>query len=207
MGTALFVFYKAHPQQMVPDMATDAILPLFIVQMMPAGIGGLVVAGIFAAAQSTLSSGLNSVATCVVTDFYRRLKPETSDRNSLALARGITVAVGIAVTMVACVMASINILSLWDSFLAILGLTGGALAGLFALGIFTTRANGPGALCGAVVSVVVLCLIQQFTTIHFFLYAAIGIVVCFGVGWIASWYIGGKPADLTGLVFTTEHES
>ena len=191
MGTALFVFYKDNPQQMPPHLATDAVLPLFIVQMMPAGIGGMVVAGIFAAAQSTLSSGLNSVATCMVVDFYSRIIPGANDRTGLLLARGITVVIGILVTVVACIMASINILSLWDSFLAIIGLTGGILAGLFALGIFTSRANGPGAICGIIISVGVLYWVQQYTTVHFMFYAGIGTVVCFVAGWLASCCFSG----------------
>ncbi|MCD4726704.1 MAG: sodium:solute symporter [Pirellulales bacterium] len=203
VGTALFVYFKAHPRQIDPNMATDAVFPLFIIKQMPAGVAGLVIAGIFAATQSTLSSSLNSVATCVVTDFYRRLKPAASDLSSLRLARAIIVAVGAVVTCVACAMASADILSLWDNFLAVLGLTVRVLGGLFALGIFTTRANAHGALFGAVVGVIVLCLVQQHTEVSFFLYAGIGMITCFVVGWIASWCFGAKPTNLAGLTRAT----
>jgi Na+/proline symporter len=187
---------------------TDAIFPLFIMNELPAGLGGLVVAGLFAAAQSTLSGSLNSVAACWVTDFHRRLKPGASDRENLRLARWITVLMGLAATLGACLLATFDIGSLWDIFLSLMGLTGATLAGLFALGIFTRRANGTGALCGALVSVAVLYFVQQHTRAHFFLYGAIGILVCFGVGWLASWFLGRPAADLTGLtVHTPRRES
>jgi SSS family transporter len=209
LGTALFVFYQAHPERLDPNLKmTDAIFPLFIMNEMPAGLGGLVVAGLFAAAQSTLSGSLNSVAACWVTDFHRRRKPGASDRENLRLARWITVLVGLAATLGACLLSTFDIGSLWDIFLSLLGLTGATLAGLFALGIFTRRANGTGALCGALVSVAVLYFVQQYTRVHFFLYGAIGILVCFGVGWLASWFLGRPVADLTGLtVHTPRRES
>jgi SSS family solute:Na+ symporter len=207
VGTALFAFYKLHPERLDPNIHTDAIFPLFIVRELPAGIGGLVVAGIFAAAQSTLSGGLNSVATCWVTDFHRRLNPASSDRANLWMARCITLVLGIAVTAIACVMATLNIVSLWDAFISILNLTGSALAGLFALGLFTRRANGPGALIGAVASILILCYVQQYTRVHFFLYAGVGIISCFVIGWCASWFVGRPPNNLSGLTIYTRRKA
>jgi len=206
LGTALFVFYRQHPERLDPTLPTDAVFPQFIVGQLPVGIAGLLIAGIFAASQSTVSSGLNSVATCLVTDFYRRLKPDAADRTCLRLARILTLAVGVLVTAAACAMACLDIASLWDGFLTVLGLTGGALAGLFALGIFSTRANGFGALCGALGSVLVLLCVQQYTDIHFFLYAGIGIVACFTIGWAASLLCGRKPDNLAGLTRATVNQ-
>jgi SSS family transporter len=203
MGTALFVFYRNHPERLDPMMPTDAIFPLFIVRELPTALAGLVVAGIFAAAQSTLASSLNSVATCCIIDFYQRLRPGIADQAKLRMARWITLWLGLGVTAVACGLARLNIGSLWDAFIGILNLTGSALAGLFALGLFTRRANGIGALTGAVVSVAVLFYVQQHTRLHFFLYAAVGIAVCFFVGWLASCCVRREPEDLHGLTIYT----
>ena len=82
--------------------------------------------------------------------------------------------------------------SLWDAYNSLVGLAGSGLAGLFALGIFSKRAHGTGALIGALTSAVVLYFVQQ-TNLHFFLYAAVGIVTCFSVGWIASLLLPGTP--------------
>ena len=75
----------------------------------------------------------------------------------------------------------------------------GYLAGLFALGIFTRRTNATGALCGAAGGALVLYLVQQYTHVHFFLYAAIGITVCFTVGYLASLILPSRTKDLAGL--------
>lgn len=80
MGTALFVFYQQHPERMDPTIRNDAIFPLFMLRELPAGVAGIVVAGIFAAAQPT--SGLNSTATSVVIDWYERLAWSASSRRS-----------------------------------------------------------------------------------------------------------------------------
>ena len=69
VGTALFVFYKAHPERINPLLTIDATFPLFIAAELPMGITGLIIAGILAAAMATLSSIMNSVATLASVDF------------------------------------------------------------------------------------------------------------------------------------------
>ena len=96
-------------------------------------------------------------------------------------------------------MATYEIKSLWDIFIKILGLFGGSLAGLFALGIFTRRSNGPGALVGAVASALTLYLVLSFTRINLFLYGAIGVTVCFVVGYLASLLILVKRQSIEGM--------
>jgi SSS family transporter len=200
-GTALFMFYKSHPQRLDPTIANDQIFPLFMVRELPAGVAGLVVAGIFAAAQPT--SNLNSMATAYVTDFYQRLRPGASDAAVLRLAQRLTVLFGVLGTAIALVIAKLHMESIWDLFIQMIGLTGAALAGLFALGIFTRRAHGPGALVGAAVSVVVLFYVQRFTRMNFFLYGGTGILVCLVVGYIASLILPAKGKPLEGLTIYT----
>lgn len=201
VGTALYAFYRLNPDRLDPALKNDAIFPLFIVSELPAGLGGLVVAGIFAAAQPT--SSLNSIATAWVTDFQARLNPDMNDASRLKVAKWVTVLSGIAGTAIALLMTRYEIASLWDAFLGMLGLTGGALAGLFALGIFTTRAHGVGAMIGAISSVVVLYYVQRHTALHFFTYGAIGILTSFCVGWLASVVIPAERKPLEGLTRKT----
>ena len=135
IGTALFVFYKPHPGRLDPTLPTDAIFPLFIVRELPAGVAGLIVAGIFAAAQSTLASSLNSVATAYVTDFHRRFRPGRPDAACLRLARWLTGVVGAGRHGGgACGWPRSDIRSLWEAFLSVIGLFGGTISGLFVLG-------------------------------------------------------------------------
>ncbi len=206
VGTALWLFYRSRPGMLNPSLSTDAIFPLFIAQELPAGISGLVVAGVFAAAMSTLDSSMNSVSTAIVTDFYRRFRPDAPDRRCLNLARWLTVLLGAAGIAMALWMASSGIKSLWDAFITILGLTGGALAGMFVLGIFTRRAHGTGTLIGAIGGAAVLYFVQRSASVHFFLYAAVGIVACVAIGYTASLIIPAKRRSLAGLTIYTVNE-
>lgn len=205
LGTALFVFYKTHPALLSPVVQTDMIFPWFIFQQLPPGVSGLVIAGLFAAAMSTLDSSLNSLAAVLVTDYYRRFKIHTDDWFCLKLSRWITIILGIFATVTAIVLATYEIQSLWDLFIQLLGLFGGSLAGVFALGIFTRRANSTGTLLGALVSAGILFWVQQSTPIHFFLYAGIGIGACFIFGYGLSLIFPSNQKSLVGLTIFTKY--
>jgi SSS family transporter len=207
LGTALFVFYKTRPALLHPAMPTDTIFPWFIFQQLPAGISGLVIAGLFAAAMSTLDSSLNSLAAVLVTDYYRRFKAKANDLFCLKMSRWITAVLGLFATATACVMATYKIQSLWDLFIQLLGLLGGSLAGVFALGIFTKRANGTGTFLGASVSAGFLFWVQRYTQVHFFLFAGIGIVGCFIAGYFFSLIFPSEKKSLAGLTIFTKNES
>ncbi len=186
LGTGLWAFYRTHPELLNPALPTDSIFPLFISQQLPVGVAGLLIAGVFAASMSTLDSSLNSVAAALVTDFYARFRPRSSEAVRLKLARWLTAGLGAAATAASIALATFDIGSLWDAFQGMMGLLGGGLAGLFALGIFFKRANGRGAMTGAVASVVILYWVQQHTELHFFLYGAVGVLSCVAVGVLAS---------------------
>ena len=102
------------------------------------------------------------------------------------------------------VIQKIDLMSLFNTDplaqMALIGLVGGPLAGVFALGIFTRRANSAGAIVGIVVSTITLYLVQQFTAVHFFLYGAVGILTCFVAGYavsiIASPVVDSRGSDL-----------
>ncbi|MGH9629354.1 MAG: sodium:solute symporter family transporter, partial [Bryobacteraceae bacterium] len=203
IGTALYVYYQAHPSELNPSLPADAILPLFMAQQLPAGVAGLVLAALFAAAQSTLSSSMHSMATALIVDFYQPFRPHSSDRTRLRLARILTLALGTFGTGVALMMATYNIRSLFDVFLTLLALLSGSLAGVFALGIFTRRASSTGVLTGAIGSAALVFAVRAYTSVHFFLYALIGLLSCLALGYLASCAFPGPRRDLTGLtVFT-----
>jgi len=201
-GVALYAFYKTNPQLLRPGI-NDEILPVFIVQQLPVGITGLVIAGIFAAAMSSLDSSMNSVASAYINDFHRRFRPEVSDHANLVLARWLTVLIGAIGTGTALLLATIEIKSLVDHFNMIMGMIGGCLAGLFVLGVFTRRASGWGALIGAVAGSLVLLWVKFYTEINFYLYAAIGVGSCVFVGYLASLVLPRWDRDLEGLTIYT----
>ena len=189
LGVALYAFYKDRPELLDPGLVNnDGILPFFIMQQIPVGLAGFVIAAIFAAAQSTISSSLNSVATAYVTDFHARVvRPGNPDRANLQVARIIVVVVGVAGVVLACVMARSDIQSMFAVFNSLIGLTAGPLGGLFALGIFNPRANGRGALLGALLGFLAVAGVY-FSKAPVFgpLYALLGFVTCFVTGSLLS---------------------
>jgi len=206
LGTALYVFFKTRPEQLSPSIERpDAIFPWYIVTQLPAGVAGLLIAALFAAAMSSLDSSMNSVATAVTTDFYRRFRPLATDRACLALARWVTVLVGLAGMGFALVMTGWDIKSLWDQFLKLIGLVGGCLGGLFLLGIFTRRAHGPGAVVGLVVGACVQFVLYWFVgdRVIFLLYSFTGLAACVGVGYLASLILPARRKPLAGLTLYT----
>jgi SSS family transporter len=207
VGTALFVFYAHNPGNLDPTFKTDAIFPLFIARELPMGIAGLVVAGIFAAAQSTISTSMNSTSTALVTDFVRPLSLVHSERGYLRLARVLTAGMGILGMLLALAFAASDIQSLWDQFMKILGLFGGSMCGLFCLGIFTKRASGPGAIVGALAGATGLLLVQRYTDIHLLLYALVSITICFVCGYLASWVLPRSMKSIEGLTIHTLERS
>ena len=196
LGTLLFVFYKDHPEALSISMdKTDAIFPWYIINNLPDGISGILIAAIFAASMSSLDSSMNSVSTVITTDFIKRLRPLKSEQNYLKTARIITAIIGLLGTALALTMATWGISSLWDQFNIFVGLFTGGLGGIFILGIFTKKANGIGAVTGLVVSGLVQFWIRSFTDIHLLLYAFTGIIVSFGVGYIVSLVSGSSEGD------------
>ncbi len=195
IGAALFAFYKLNPGELDPVMPrTDSIFPLFIVKELPVGVAGLIVAGIFAAAQSTLSGSLNSMATAYVTDFHRRFHPNTTDAACLKLAKWLTGVIGLAGTGIALVLAQADIRSLWETFLEVIGLFGGTVSGLFVLGIFFRRATGGGALVGAAASALCVGFVWFNKMTVFWLFPVVGVTVCVVAGLIASLLLPAKTA-------------
>jgi SSS family transporter len=203
VGTALFVFYQQYPERLNPLGPSDQIFAWFIVQELPVGIAGLVIAGVFAAAMSSLDSSMNSISAVITTDLFRRFSSDRDERSYLALARWITVLLGIAGTATAVLMAQADVKSLWDQFLAYIGLLGGTMAGLFALGIVSTRATSSGATVGAAAAVVALGYVKTSTDISGLLYAAVGMATCVGVGYIASLALPTSARPLEGLTIHT----
>jgi solute:Na+ symporter, SSS family len=203
MGTALYVFYKSNPHKLDPAFMTDQIFPLFMARELPIGVAGLIVAGVFAAAQSTVSSSMNSTATAVVTDFLRPLDALKTERAYLNTARMLTLFFGVLGTVIGLLFVNPGIRSLFDQFLRVLGLFMGVLGGLFALGVLTRRARAYPTLMGAIVGVAVMFSLPFVSKINGYLYAAIGIAVCFITGYGLSLLAPAADRDLRGLTLHT----
>lgn len=193
IGTALFVFYENYPSALNPVMQNnDAIFPWYIASQLPSGISGLLIAGIFSAAMSTLSSSMNSAATAYATDIHFRFG-WNKNTEGLRIARIATMIIGITGILFAFAMATMDVKSLWDEFQKILGLVIGSLGGVFLLGLLTRRANYQGALIGISASIVVQIFVGIYQPVHLTAYSATGVVSCFVAGYLGSLFFKTAP--------------
>jgi SSS family solute:Na+ symporter len=133
----------------------DKVFPHFIGKYLPSGITGLLIAAIFAAAMSTLSTSLNSSATLLMSDWYKRfIRPDATERQTMRVLYGTTVVWGLIGTGVALLL--INISSALDAWWVLSGIFGGGMLGLFLLGVISRRANNPIAITSSILGLLVI---------------------------------------------------
>lgn len=155
IGTALFAYYRQYGDLLPEGTAADQVFPHFIQQGLPVGVTGLLVAGIFAAAQSTLSSSVNCAATLIHGDLYKRyLRPGAGAGESLWVLRLSTLVFGVAGTLVAFKM--IGAESALDVWWKLAGVFSGGMLGLFLLGMLARRAKGGAAVVGVCLGVALI---------------------------------------------------
>ncbi len=203
LGLAIFAFFRAHPGLLDAGTQNDQIVPLFATQGLPAGLAGVVIAAIFASAMATVASNMNSVSTLFVEDFYVRWRPGVPDARRLFVLKFSAYLVGAIGTVMALLLAALPIKSMMVVWSQVSALLGGGIVGVYTLGMLTTRANGVGAVSGAIASVIVALSIKLFTPLHWSTYLPIAIGSCLIVGYAVSLLFSSQKKDLTGLtVFT-----
>jgi len=151
IGAGLFVYYRS--MGMAPGLSADRIFPAFIVEAMPAGVAGLMVAAILAAAMSNLSAALNSLASTSVVDFYLPRHPEISGARRTRLSRLMTVVW--ATVLFALAMFSRGGGHVVEIGLSIASVLWGAMLGVFLLGTLSRRAGERGTIWGMAAGVAV----------------------------------------------------
>lgn len=159
IGTALFSFYHSGAAQLPPELQdptnSDGVFPYFIVSQLPVGITGLLIASIFAAGMSTISTSYNSSATVFLTDYYNRFfKKSASEKQAMRVLYISSVVISISGIVVA--IAMINVKSALDAWWKLASVFSGGMLGLFLLGIATIRKNTVGAIVGVIVGIAVI---------------------------------------------------
>lgn len=202
MGTMLYSYFK-NTAPLPEGVNTSAIVPYFVVHVLPVGVSGLVLAAIFAAAQSTLSSSMNSISACLTVDVWDRFAVARGRKKAtVAMARWIIVATGVLGVAVSLFLVSTNQDETWNLFLSIMGLFGVPLAAVFALGIFTRRARAGGVLAGLILGSIIAWWAQS-TGMNPFSVSTIAFLATLVVGYLVSllWNaVGGADEhDITPL--------
>jgi len=191
VGVALWTYYRSHAGALPPDTKPDAVLAVFIARELPHGISGLVLAAVAAATMSTLSANLNSAASAISTDFFKRLRfgGTVDDRRVLLCGKVSTVVIGILGGAMALWLANAEIGNIYDQFQRFLGILTGGLGCLFFMGIFMRRVNGFGAICGLVANYAV-CFTLDVCRLtdgpHLLLFGFLGMLACLVVAPVAS---------------------
>jgi len=207
LGVLFFAFYQVHAHELSPDLAPDAIFPRFAADHLPAGILGLAVAAIFAAAMSSLDSALHSLSTSSVVDLYRRFfSSNRSDMHYLKVARGATLSWGLLGIAAALYVAGRG--SLLAMAVRYVGYFAGPVLGLFLLGLLIRRSNETGAVSGVclaflavVLSVNAETLFGRPSPVHGIWIAALGCAVTLAAGTLLSLLAPAPaPRQLQGLV-------
>jgi SSS family transporter len=193
IGIGLYALVQTGQMTLPENTANDAVFGLFIVDKLPTGVVGLVIAAVLAAAMSTLSSSLNSSASAAVADFYKPLRAGRSEAHYLLVSRGFTLLWGAAQIAVALVAVGFpDQRSVVDRVLAVAAVTTGMVLGLFVLGGFWRHVSSPAALIGLVAGFAagLAAWIPWFLKkpwLDFPWFAALGTVVTVAVALLAQW--------------------
>ncbi|HET8969079.1 MAG TPA: sodium:solute symporter [Gaiellaceae bacterium] len=176
-----------------PARDVNYIIPTFVLTVLPIGLVGLFIAGVMAAAMSSIAAELNSLATASVIDFYRRwVKPTATDSHYLTVSKGATLLWGIFACVVATYAATlgslIEVVNRFGSFFY------GSILGVFLLAIGWKRANSTGAFLGLIAGMSAVGYVALNTSIAFLWHNLIGAVVVFGTGMIVSEITGPRKA-------------
>ena len=155
LGVLLFAFYTINAG-LPEDIQADGILSYFIINQVPPGASGFLVAAIFAAAMSSIDSALHSLATCMTVDFYDRYgNSRKSQFRSLKVAQSLIVVWGIVGILSAFYVASTGE-SLLPFLIKYTTMFLGPLLGIFLMGVLIPRINATGAFYGTVMAVILL---------------------------------------------------
>ena len=202
IGTALFSFYSSSAAELPLNLQNintgDKIFPYFIVNELPAGLSGLLIASIFAAGMSTISTSFNSSATVFFTDYYSRyFKKSSSDKDSMKILYISSLIISVLGILVG--VAMINVKSALDAWWKLASVFSGGMLGLFLLGTISYIKNKKSAIYGVLAGILVILWLNIGPMVfgkdipggkfHGYLTIVIGTMTIFLVGFVISYFI------------------
>lgn len=191
IGTALFVYYKVQPGLLPSNISPDQVFPYFIVNGLPVGITGLLIASVFSAGMSTISTSINSSATIVLTDFFEHKKDNIDEKKRMNILYAASFIIGLLGVGIGLAMMSVK--SALDAWWSLAGIFSGGMLGLFLLGYITKKTKGIHALIGTIfgVGLIAWMTLSSQTIFHNYLTIVFGTIVIFLVGFLLSFLIKG----------------
>ncbi len=190
IGTFLFTYYQAYPADLPADLhgpaMSDRVFPYFIVNALPQGFTGLLIASIFAAGMSTISTSLNSGAAVILADFFWRFRgKDMPEKQSMRVLYIASASIAIAGILVGLAMTKVK--SALDAWWALSSIFSGGMLGLFLLGFISRKATSLHAAIGVLAGIVVICWISLSpiyfsSTLHTNMAIVLGTAAIFIVG-------------------------
>ena len=184
IGTGLYAFYKVHPGVLPDGVGADYVFPFFIVNELPVGLTGLLIASIFAAGMSTIATSVTSSSTIILTDYYQRFRKHAGNRERMLVLKLSSVGVGVAGILVA--FAFMSVQSALDAWWALASIFSGGMLGLFLLGYISRKARNFDAVLGVVCGVIPVCWIVISPFVHANLAIVFGTLLIFLVGFLSA---------------------
>lgn len=154
IGTALFVYYQVTPDPLPADIKPDEVFPHFIITNFPIGVAGFVISALIAAAISSLDSDLNCISAVLVEDFYKRFKPNSSEKAQFNTGRWLVVVAGVLAILVATMYVTAGNKGVLGIVFTLYAIFSGGIVGMLLLGLFTTKANRQGLNVGIIACVI-----------------------------------------------------
>ena len=158
IGAALYAYYQVNMAELPAEIAVagmeDRIFPFFIVDKLPAGLTGILIASILSAGMSTVSTSLNSGATIVLTDFFRSEKRNHSSRKSMTILYLSTLGITVSGVLIAIMM--IQVKSVLDAWWDMASIFSGGMLGLLLLGYFSKKATNMSAAIAVAAGILVI---------------------------------------------------
>ncbi len=188
LGLCLFAFYGGVPFQQLGLASSDEIFPKFIVENLPSGIAGLVVAGVLASAMGTLSSSVSSLASSTYLDLFKftRKGKNLEVKNEVRWSRYFTLFWGIVLVGGAMLFTDTTN-PVVEIGLKIASFTYGGLLGTFFLGLLFKHTNQRDAYIGFIAGLLAMTAVLEFTAIDFTWHTFIGCAVTIGIGNLSRW--------------------
>lgn len=158
VGTALFVFYQQSDIETFQKLSTgsskDQLMPHFVIHHAGGyGMTGMILAGLFAAAMSSLDTGINSMTATLVTDWLNGREV------GVRMNRSLTLIFGFIATGTACALSLIDS-PVFDLLLSIAGTTLGLLMAVLLLGMLLPRANTAGAISAVLAGLTMFAIVR-----------------------------------------------
>ncbi|MGE4587778.1 MAG: sodium:solute symporter [Mangrovibacterium sp.] len=215
IGTALFSYYQITGNPLPQNIEPDSVFPFFIMTELPVGVVGLILSALIAAAISSLDSDLNCLSAIFMEDYYLRLRPRSTEKERLLLSKLFIVLAGLGAIGVALFYVQAGSEGVLGVIFTLYAIFSGGIAGMFLLGIFSTRANKQG-LCWGIGACIVFTAWALLTstpiglegnkrllldlgsfnfTHHSYMIGVYSHLVLIFFGYTASLFYGGKSVD------------